>query len=213
MFITIEGCDGAGKSTQTRELARRMSELGLDVGAVREPGGTPVGEALRGWLKGGGPTAALTELLMFEAARAELVASVIRPALQRGAYVVSDRFADSSLAYQGFGRGLPLDQVRALNDVATGGLAPALTVLLDLDLAAALERQGAANRVGSASADDMGERFEGEDRGFHRRVIDGYRALAAAEPNRWLVIDAARPREDVAGAIWAGVEAVLGRGE
>lgn len=171
-FIVLEGVDGSGKSTQAQMLADTLRADGRDVVLTREPGGTPLGERLRALILDPDVVCApRAELLMILAARAQHVAEVIQPALERGADVVCDRFSLSSLAYQGYGRGLPLAEIRAADAAATGGLRPDLTVLLDVPLATVLARVGERN-----------DRFEGEGRTFLQRVIDGYRALAAADP-------------------------------
>lgn len=199
-LITFEGGEGAGKSTQIGRLAGRLvAELGLapeQVVRVREPGGTVLGEGIREVLKRpesriGGPS----EALLFAACRAQLVEDVIRPALAAGKVVLCDRFADSTVAYQGGGRGLPADLVESVNRLACGEVRPDLTVLLDLDPADGLAR---------ASARDSGkaDRLEALDLAFHRRVREAYRALARSEPARILVLDATRPQAEVAEAIW-----------
>jgi dTMP kinase len=193
MFVTIEGIDRSGKSTQARRL---VEALGDDALLVREPGGTPAGERIRELLKD--PAVELdprTEALLFAAARAELVASVIRPALEAGKVVVSDRYLDSSLAYQGHARGLGEAEVRLINDWATAGLAPDLTVLLRIDPAAAAARAGQTDR------------FEDEGLGLQQRVAAAYDQLATADPGRWKAIDAARDEDQVAADIRQMVEA------
>lgn len=199
-LITFEGGEGAGKSTQIAELARRIETgFGLPSGEivrVREPGGTPMGEGIRQLLKR--PDAAIApaaEMLLFVACRAELVAELIAPALSVGKVVLCDRFADSTVAYQQGGRGLPSDAVRSANALACQGLAPSLTVLLDLPPEAGLAR---------ASARDLGQpdRLEALDLDFHRRVRQAYLDLAAAEPARFLVLDATLPSPAIAEAIW-----------
>jgi len=199
-LITFEGGEGAGKSTQIGRLAERLvAEAGLvpdRVVRVREPGGTVLGEGIRDILKRpesriGGPS----EALLFAACRAQLVEDVIRPALAAGKVVLCDRFADSTVAYQGGGRGLPAELVASVNRLACGEVRPDLTVLLDLDPADGLAR---------ASARDSGkaDRLEALDLAFHRRVRDAYHALARSEPARILVLDATRPQAEVAEAIW-----------
>jgi dTMP kinase len=193
MFVTIEGIDRSGKSTQARRLVEALGDHAL---LVREPGGTPAGERIRELLKD--PAVELdprTEALLFAAARAELVASVIRPALEAGKVVVSDRYLDSSLAYQGHARGLGEAEVRLINDWATAGLEPDLTVLLRIDPAAAAARAGEADR------------FEDEGLGLQQRVAAAYEQLAAADPGRWKAIDAARDEDQVAADIRQMVEA------
>jgi dTMP kinase len=202
LFITLEGGDGAGKSLQLDALAGRLEERGYAVVRTREPGGTPLGERLRDVLldlgEGGCALDPLSETLLFVAARAELVASVIAPALERGEVVVCDRFIDSTRAYQGFGRGVDPTAIGQLNAVATRGLLPDLTVLLDLP-----------PEQGLARATEIGDRFGREDDAFHERVREGYRALALEEADRWLVVDSTPPPEVVLELIWRRVEVLL----
>ena len=208
LFITLEGGEGAGKSLQAEALAGLVKKQGMTVVRTREPGGTPLGERLRdialGLSSGGaGPHLdPLTETLLFIAARAELVSSVIAPALQRGDVVVCDRFADSTRAYQGFGRELSLELIDQLNGAVVEGVCPELTVLLDLSVEEGLARTGAAG---------MADRFGREDRAFHERVRRGYQALAAREPGRWLVVDARQSPGAVTEAIWQRLEPLLQR--
>ena len=193
LFITIEGGEGVGKSTQARLLAERLRATGAAVLETREPGGTPVGDGIRELLLHSGcDVAPVTELLLYEASRAEIVARVIAPALQRGEVVVCDRFFDSTTAYQAHGRGLDAASVRALNLEATSGLRPDVTVLLALDLDEAMRRatHGGADRMESESLD------------FHRRVIEGFEAIAAAEPGRFIRVDAAGAPDVVAERVW-----------
>jgi dTMP kinase len=201
-FLSVEGPDGAGKTSQVERLRQRALAAGFDVVVTREPGGTVVGERIRDiLLRAEGAVDARTDALLFNAARAQLVVDVIRPALARGALVISTRFADSTLAYQGFGAGLPLDELRALERVATGGLEPQLTVLLDVDVAVGLARKADAEMT----------RFETDfDAAFHRRVRDGFLALAAENAGRFAVIDAACPPDDVAAATAAAVARLPG---
>jgi dTMP kinase len=193
LFVTIEGIDRSGKTTQARLLC---DALGGDALAVREPGGTAIGERIRELLKDPaltiGPEA---EALLFAAARAELVAQVIRPALEEGRVVVSDRYLDSSLAYQGAARGLGVDEVARINRWATGGLVPDLTFLLEIDPAAAAARAGEADR------------FEEEGAALQREVGAAYERLAAADPERWRRVDADRPPDEVHADVMAAVEA------
>jgi dTMP kinase len=194
LFVTFEGIDRSGKTTQARLLC---DALGSEALGVREPGGTEVGERVRDILKD--PRARLGpegEALLFAAARAELVAQVIRPALESGLVVVSDRFLDSSLAYQGAARGLGVDEVERINTFATGGLQPDLTFLLSIQPSAAAARAG------------EGDRFEDEGPGLQEVVLAAYEQLAAAEPQRWRRIDADRPPEEVHADVVAQVEAV-----
>src|SRR4051794_4471072 len=193
LFLTIEGIDRSGKSTQARRLAEA---LGDDALLVREPGGTPAGERIRDLLKD--PAINLdprTEALLFAAARAELVAAVIKPALDAGKVVISDRYLDSSLAYQGHARGLGEEEIRRVNEWATAALEPDLTVLLRIDPAAAAARAGELDR------------FEGEGLELQQRVAEAYEQLAAANPRRWHAIDAARSEDEVAADILQMVQA------
>lgn len=193
LFVTIEGIDRSGKSTQA---ARLVEALGEDALLVREPGGTPAGERIRELLKDADvELSPRTEALLFAGARAQLVASVIRPALDHGRVVVSDRFLDSSLAYQGHARGLGEDEVRRVNEWATSGLVPDLTVLLRIDPDAAAARAGVEL-----------DRFEDEGLALQRKVAEGYERLAAAEPARWQAVDAARDPDQVHADVLALVE-------
>lgn len=204
-FVSIEGVDGAGKSSHCALLVARLRNAGHDVLEVREPGGTALGEKVRPLVKGETDPSARAELLLFEAARAEIVERVIAPALESGSVVIADRFMDSSVAYQGYGRGLPLEQVKALNDFATGGLKPDFTVLLTVSAESGRERSLARDSDGSGE----GRRFEEEPLEFHSRVREGFAELAAEEPDRWLVINADRPQEEVAEEIWSEVSSRL----
>jgi dTMP kinase len=207
-FITIEGPEGAGKTTQAAALARHLEDLGLDVHTTREPGGTWLGERLRDVLlartDSAAPTDPLTDALLFNAARRQLVTEVVRPGLEAGRTVVCARVADSTLAYQGYGAGIPLERLRSLELAATDGLAPDLTILLDLPVEDGLARKAPGDVT----------RFEAEfDLAFHRRVRDGFLALAAAEPGRFAVIDASRPPADVAAAAASAVDRLVRSGE
>ena len=202
-LIAFEGVEGAGKSTQV-ELLRRALEGRSQVVVTREPGGTPAGERIRALLLD--PQVELhprAEALLFAAARAELVENVIRPALERGAVVLCDRYLDSSLAYQGGARGLGRGPVEQVNRFATGGLLPDLVVLLDLDPADGLRRR---------SRDP--DRIEAQDLDFHRRVREAFRDLAAADPGRFAVVDATAPVPEIAARVTAAVLPLLeGSGE
>lgn len=199
-FISFEGGEGCGKSTHIRLLAEHLRSTGLEVVTTREPGGTPLCEAIRGLLQfdaGGESPCPAAETLLFCASRAQLVANVIRPALERGAWVLSDRFYDSTYAYQGYGRGYDIDALRAIIEFAIDGVRPDLTFLLDAGVDAGMERIAA--RVAAGGKVD---RFEQETADFHQRVRDGFMALAGVEPARWRVIDSTHPTEEVASRIW-----------
>ena len=198
LLITFEGGEASGKTTQSELLAIHLEAGGWKVLRLREPGGTRLGEEVRRLLlERDEDLTAEAELLLFLAARAELVRGVVRPALQEGAVVICDRFSDSTYAYQGYGRGLDLDTVRRLDRWATGGLVPDLTVLLDLPVELSRIRLGADN-----------DAFEREADSFHERVREGYFALASQEPNRWLVIDAGLDAQTIANLIVERVQAV-----
>jgi dTMP kinase len=201
LFITLEGGEGCGKSVQARVLYRKLFKLAIPALLTHEPGGTPFGNKLGRWLKWtqDKDISPLTELLLFNASRAELVTKVIKPNLESGKVVVCDRYADSTTAYQGYGRGLDLEMVKAINSAATQGLKPDLTVLLDISAEEGLGRKGAEKQ----------DRFESEDIAFHQRIREGYLKLAGDEPERWLVIDASQSKEKVAEIIWQGVRQVL----
>jgi dTMP kinase len=194
-FITFEGPDGSGKSTQLARLAARLREQGREVVETAEPGGTSIGRDIRAILLNARnqhlkPTA---ELLLYFASRAQNVEEVIRPALERGAIVLSDRFTDSTLVYQGVGRGLGDDVVRQLHVIACGSLMPDLTLLVDIDPALTLAR------TTKRAAQD---RLDAESLDFHSRVREGYFKLAAAEPGRIRIVDGSRDIESVAAALW-----------
>ncbi|MFS8814271.1 dTMP kinase [Synechococcus sp. R60.4] len=193
MFITLEGGEGVGKTTQQALLAERLQREGYACVSTREPGGTALGEALRELLLHGDPLTPLAELLLYAADRAEHVNKVIAPALAVGQVVICDRFTDSTLAYQGYGRGLNLEQIRQLNHLATGGLQPQLTLWLDL-----------APEVGLARS-RLGDKLEQEHLEFHRRVYRGFQALAAAEPQRIVRIPGEGSPAEVATRIWAAI--------
>ena len=198
-FIVFEGGDGSGKSTQARSLLRRLRNRGIKVLRTREPGGTPLGQSLRRLLKSGEPMAPISELMLFEAARAQLVQQVIRPFLDQGGVVIADRFTSSTVAYQGYGRGLDRELIERLNREATGGLEPDLTVLLDLPAEAALRRK----------ENQAVDTFEAAPPEFHQRVRKGYLAQAARTRHRWLVLDATEPKRELSKQIWAKVQPLL----
>lgn len=191
MFITFEGSEGCGKTTQLAYLASSLRQKGHDILTVREPGGTPIGDQVRNVLLSNknGEMHARTEILLFQASRAQLVEQVIRPHLAAGSIVLCDRYADSTLAYQGYGRGADLDELRALIRFATGGLVPDLTLLLDVDVIQGLKRRSAdgdVNRLDAMTVD------------FYQRVRQGFLSLAAAEPARWVVVNANQSQAQVA---------------
>ncbi len=200
MFLTFEGIEGSGKSTQLRRLAEHIP----GVVVTKEPGGTPLADRIRAILLDS--TARIdpvAELLLFAASRRQNVVEVIRPALERGATVLCDRFTDATLAYQGFGRGLSLDQLRTLNSWATDSLMPDLTLLFDLPEEEGLARARSRN---AGAAHDEG-RFEAEDLRFHRRVREGYLSLAYAEPARFAVVDASGDPDEIHRRVTAALAA------
>jgi dTMP kinase len=194
LFITFEGGEGCGKSTQTRALQHKLEKLAIPSILIREPGGTALGERVRHILKKSTriQISALTELILFNASRSQLVTEVILPNLKAGKSVICDRFADSTVAYQSYARGLDLDIVKDMNRIGTQGLKPDLTFLLDISPEIGLSRkpQGA------------NDRFEKEKLAFHRKVRQGFLDFAAQEPQRWVVIDSTLPRPKIAGMIW-----------
>ena len=185
LFVVFEGIEGSGKSTQSRELRRRLVQSGYTVTLVREPGGTPTGDRIREELS---------------ASRALLVDSTIRPALAGNEVVVCDRYAASTLAYQGFARGVDLETVERTNDTASGGLYPDLAILLDIEAEVGLARKSEGHL----------DRSERERIEFHRRARDGFLELARREPGRWLVLDGSNPEETISRAVWQRVSDKLG---
>lgn len=204
-FITFEGGEGAGKSTHAKRLAAFLEGHGREVTRTREPGGSGGGEEIRKLVVEGAPGrwTPLTETFLYAAARADHVARLIEPALAAGRWVISDRFTDSTVAYQGYGQGQDVATIERINALATGGLKPDLTVLLDLPVDEGLARAG--KRADDGPAAGREDRYERMDRSFHQRLRDGFLAIAAAEPTRCVVIDATRPVDDVAAAIAAAV--------
>jgi dTMP kinase len=204
VFITLEGPDGSGKSSLLPRLAASLATRGLDVVTTREPGSTPLGERIRRLVLDTEPKIDRTgraDALLFAAARAQHVAEVIEPALARGAVVVCDRYADSSLAYQGVGSGVPLDELRAVQHFATGGLVPDLTILLDLPVDVGLGRK--AQEI---------TRFEAyQDRAYHERVRQAFLDFAAAEPERFAIVDATLPPDEVLAAATSALERIANR--
>jgi dTMP kinase len=206
-FIVFEGGDGAGKSTQAAMLVKALRKNGHSVLHTREPGGTPIGEKLRSLVldHGQGTVDARTEALMYAAARAAHVEQVIRPALRIGTMVICDRYVDSSLAYQGIGRELGEDAVRSINDFATGGLQPDMTVLLDVSPADGRSRR----TVGADGQPQAEDRLESEPDEFHSRIRDAFVHFASREPGRYLVLDAAGDVASLASSIAEAVAARL----
>ena len=203
-FITFEGPEGSGKTVQSQALYEHLRERGLSVCLTREPGGTAIGDQIRQVLLSPENAEMLpsTEILLFSASRAQLVGQVIRPLLEQGTIVICDRYADSTLAYQGYGHGLDLDLLRAITRFATGGLRPDLIIYLDMDVEEGLRRKRETAEW---------NRLDRKEIAFHQRVRRGYREMMAAEPQRWLVLDAARPFEEVREAIMARVEEAMGK--
>lgn len=199
LFVAFEGGDGVGKTTQLALLAERLRARGRDVVVTREPGDSRIGAQVRAIVLDGGEIDARAEALLFAADRADHVASVVEPALRRGAVVLTDRYVDSSVAYQGAGRGLGVEQVAALSEFATGGLRPHLTIVLDLDEPA---RQARVERQGHA------DRIERESTELHERVRQAFLALAAAAPERYVVLDASRTPAEVAADVAVAVDKV-----
>jgi dTMP kinase len=200
LFITFEGGEGCGKSTHSRLLLKKLEQQNVPAILTHEPGGTALGNELRKALKRkrGSPISARAELFLVAASRAQLVAEVIRPALEAGKVVICDRFTHSTMVYQGYGRGLDFTAIKMVNNMATMHLNPDLIVLLDIQ-----PEQGLARKR------SLKDRFELEDLSFHRRVREGYVKMAAAEPDRWLMIDASLPKAKVAEIIWDRVSRLL----
>lgn len=198
--MTFEGGEGSGKTTQIKLLANHLRSLREEVIETRDPGGTTIGKEIRIMLltRESPSMSKAAELFLYEASRAQLVHEVIAPALARGAVVLSDRFTDSTLAYQGFGRGQDLELIRRLNHVATDGLVPDLTILLDLDPGIGLERRTRSSSAGSPARD----RIEMEPLAFHQRIREGYLSLAREEPDRIAVLDGRLSFADLETAVW-----------
>lgn len=201
-FITFEGCDGSGKSTQLERVSEALSAQGFDVLATREPGGTPFGEIVRSVLldPDGPERTAMAELFMYSSARAELVAKVIRPALERGMVVLVERFYDSTTVYQGYAGGIPVSDIETINRISTGGLVPDLTFVLDID-----DLQVFHVRLRPKKKD----KIESRDDEYHLRVMKGYRDLASRYPERIRLIDASLPEDEVSRLVMADVSDLL----
>ena len=217
-FITLEGGEGTGKTTQAERLTKRLNQAGIPALMVREPGATPLGNHLRSYLKGRGPICLKAETLLFAAARAQSVSETVQPALQSGVTVVSDRFAASTHAYQGHGRRGDIEMISTLNEYATEGIRPDLYILLDIEPAQGLGRAGKpqmemalgeTDRTSASRTDQHNERrFEDQPLAFHNRVRRGYLQLAKDDPT-WRTFDAAQPPDQVEQQIWEAVQTVL----
>lgn len=215
-FITFEGPDGAGKTTQLKMAGERLTARGFEVVYTREPGGTAISEQIRRILLDPANREMVdkTEALLYAAARAQHVEQLIEPAVRAGKVVLCDRFTDSTLAYQGFGRGIDQKLLRLVNDMAVGGMNPQLTIILDLDPGAGLsrvvERQGHDNGAQYNGGNNNGkDRLEQESIDFHRRVRDGFLTLAKENPGRYKVVDADRDPADVADEVWEAIREVV----
>lgn len=203
MFITFEGSEGSGKSTQIKMLAAHLRQRGYEVLVTREPGGTHIGEQVRQCLhdvKNKEMTAA-AEALLYSASRSQLVREVIAPALKKGVVVICDRYADSTIAYQGYGRQLDLEALSAITHFATGGLKPDLTIYFDIDVEEGLSRR-------TAGGEEM-NRMDLQEIGFYKRVRNGYKQLVKKEPERWVTVDAGRPPDEIQNVVRRSVEAML----
>lgn len=203
MFITFEGSEGSGKSTQINMLAAYLGQQGYEVLVTREPGGTHIGEQVRQCLhdvKNKEMTGA-AEVLLYSASRSQLVREVIVPALENGVIVISDRYADSTMAYQGYGRQLDLDALGTITHFATGGLKPDLTILFDIDVEEGLSRR-------SVGGEEM-NRMDLQEVAFYKRVRNGYMELVKQEPERWVIVDAGRPPDEIQNDVRLSVEAKL----
>ena len=200
LFITFEGGEGSGKSFQSSVLYKLLTRENIPSILTREPGGTPLGEEITKCLKwqtsGISPIA---ELLLFNASRSHLIETVIKPALKDGKVVICDRFTDSTIVYQGYGREMDMETIEKINNTATGGLKPDLTILMDILPGIGLARKRGQKR----------DRFERESLAFHNKVRRGYLALAAKEPERWIIIDASKSKEEIAREIWQRVRKLI----
>ena len=198
-FIVFEGPDGAGKSSQALALLKQMESTGYPVILTREPGGTPLGESLRTVLKSSPAIEPLSELLLFLAARAELVETIIKPALTNNINVISDRFTASTLAYQGHGQGLNLTEITRLNQLVCSSLSPDLTILLDIPV----------DLISSRKSRDTQDRYDSASGAFHSKVRQGYLSIASQETSQWLVLDATKPKATLSEEIWAKIRPLL----
>lgn len=202
LFVTVEGPDGSGKTAQLKDLVSKLEGLNLPVLATREPGGTSISNQIRGTLLDLKNTAMIdrTEALLYQAARAQLVEELIKPHLQQGGIVICDRYADSTLAYQGYGHQNSLSDLRSIINYATGGLTPDRTLLLDLDPEIGLQR-----RINGGNFN----RLDAYDLSFHKRVREGYRQLAQEEPDRWIILDASQSFDVVQKMLWETMVEIL----
>ena len=198
-FIVFEGPDGAGKSSQALALLKRMESNGYQVILTREPGGTQLGESLRTALKYSAQIEPLSALLLFMAARSELVETVIQPAVNENIHVISDRFTASTIAYQGHGQGLDLTEITRLNQLVCSGLTPDLTILLDIPVAL----------IPSRKSDETLDKFDLAASEFHQKVRQGYLSIAMQDPNQWLVLDATKSQQTLSEEIWAKIRPLL----
>ncbi len=209
-FITFEGPEGSGKTSQIQVLYERLRRQGREVLCTREPGGTAIGDQIRAVLHDHANVEMLptTEILLYSASRAQLVGEFMCPALERGAVVLSDRYAHSTLAYQGYGLGLDLDTLHTITSFATGGLQPDLIICLDLSVEEGLRRK----RVAFEAGESEWNRIDARELAFHKRVHAGYQEMANRNPDRWVVVDALRPFDEVAAEVFHHVKQVLARG-
>jgi dTMP kinase len=198
-FIAFEGGAGCGKTTQAKALSNKLRRLGFPVVFTHEPGGTLLGNRLRRWVKWGKGVTTQTELFLFLSSRSQLLNTVIRPALEKGSIVICDRFDPSTFAYQGYGRGMDLDFLKTVNSFVTDGLHPDLIVLLDISAEQGLGRKKMKLDV-----------FEREEFLFHQKVREGYLKMVAADPERWMVVDATLPEVKIREIIWERVSQLLG---
>ena len=205
LLISFEGCEGCGKTTQADSLAARLADLGHKIVRVREPGGTKTGEIIRGILQHDSSGEAIepeTEALLFAASRAQMVKQVVNPALAAGEVIISDRFVDSAVAYQGYGREMGAELIASVNALAIGSTIPDVTFLFDMDVQSGLRRVQDRNLASGGESD----RIEREDISFHERVREGYRQIAEKNPDRFVIMDASLSPEDVAVKVWSEIE-------
>ncbi|MHB1356665.1 MAG: dTMP kinase [Anaerolineae bacterium] len=207
LFLTFEGPEGSGKTTQTQLLRDALQQQGYQIVCTREPGGTLIGEQIRTIVHDrlNSDLVSEAEILLYSAARAQHVAQVIRPALAQGAIVISDRYAESTIAYQGYGRGLNLDTLHAITQFATGGVQPDLVIYLDLDVLAGLDRK----RQDQAQGKGEWNRMDDQSLAFYRRVRDGYLAMAEQAQARWLLVDAVLPVLDIHRTILVKIQSLI----